>query len=112
MLQKILATSLVVLSLTSTTASAGKVTFCIGDQCNNNKQSQQQSQRLTAKGYEALEVITRGNEISTGIGANGWSYFVVNYQGKKYPRAVGRIFSCKVSPDAVNFECVSWPEVR
>ena len=112
MLQKILATSLVVLSLTSTTASAGKVTFCIGNQCNNNNQSQQQSQRLTAKGHEALEVITRGNEISTGIGANGWSYFVVNYQGKKYPRAVGRIFSCKVSPDAVNFECVSWPEVR
>ena len=40
------------------------------------------------------------------------SYFVVNYQGKKYPLAVGRIFSCKVSPDAVHFECVSWPEIR
>ena len=112
MLHKILATSLVVLSLTSTTASAGKVTFCIGNNCNKQQQSQQTSQRLTAKGYEALEDITRGNEVTSGVGNNGWSYFVVNYQGKKYPQAVGRIFSCKASPDAVHFECVSWPEVR
>lgn len=109
MLHKVLATSLVVLSLTSTTASAGKFTVCIGNNC-NNQQNQQTSQRLTAKGHEALEVITRGSEISSGIGSNGWSYFVVNYQGKKYPKAVGRIFSCKVSPEAVHFECVSWPK--
>ena len=112
MLHKILATSLVVLSLTSTTASAGKVTFCIGNNCNKQQQSQHTSQRLTAKGYEALEVITRGNEVRSGVGNNGWSYFVVIFQGKKYPQAVGRIFSCKVSPDAVHFECVSWPEIR
>ena len=68
--------------------------------------------RIRANGLDALEIIVNGSEVTSGVSDNGWSYFVVRYQGSRFSNLRNRIFSCKVSPEASNFECYSWPAYR
>lgn len=96
-------------------AQAGNLQICIngmnlqGKACSvgNNHNN---NQRIKALGYDALEIITHSNEITSGVSNNGWAYFVVSYQGHKFNNIRNRVFSCKVSPDASSFECYSWPK--
>ena len=98
-------------------AKAGNMQICIngtnlqGQACSigNNHNA---NNRITAKGYDALEIITHGNEITSGVSNNGWAYFVVRYQGSRFANIRNRVFSCKVSPEAENFSCYSWPAYR
>jgi hypothetical protein len=96
-------------------ANAGSVQICIngtnlqGQSCGNSNNA---PNKIKATGYDALEIITHSNEITSGVSNNGWAYFVVSYTGSKFNNIRNRIFSCKVSPEASNFECFSWPTYR
>lgn len=96
-------------------AHAGSVQICIngmnlqGQACNTGNNT---NQKIKATGYDALEIITQSKVEASGISNNGWSYFVVSYNGSRFNNIRGRTFSCKVSPDASSFECYSWPKYR
>ena len=98
-------------------AKAGNLQICVngvnlqGQACNigNNHNT---NNRIRANGLDALEIIVNGSEVTSGVSDNGWSYFVVRYQGNRFSNLRNRIFSCKVSPEASNFECYSWPAYR
>jgi hypothetical protein len=100
-------------------AKAGNLQICIngtnlqGQACNiGNNNNRNTNNRIKATGYDALDIIVSGSEITSGVSDSGWSYFVVRYQGSRFINLRNRIFSCKVSPDASNFECFSWPVHR
>ena len=97
-------------------AKAGNLQICVngtnlqGQPCtigNNNSNN-----RIRANGMDALEIITHGSEVTSGVSDNGWAYFIVRYQGNRFNNLRNRIFSCKVSPEASSFECYSWPVYR
>ena len=102
-------------------ANAGSLQICIngatlgGQPCANSNNAPMRSHRsdkIKATGYDALEIITHSNEITSGVSNNGWAYFVVRYQGNRFNNLRNRVFSCKVSPEASSFECFSWPTYR
>ena len=105
------AITLAVVLLFATGASAGNLKICINGQCNDGS-TQQTHKRVTAKSGDALEIITYGEMITSGIGPQGQSQFVVKYLGQRYPNIRGRIFSCEVSKTADNFLCYSWPVLK
>ena len=76
---------------------------CQGDTWGNWNQPRQ----LKATGKDAIEVIRNGKVLTSGIDGQGNATFIVTYQGTYMP-AKGKTFSCKVSPDARQFVCVSW----
>jgi len=98
-------------------ANAGNLQICVngtnlqGQSCSigNNHNT---NNRIRANGMDALEIIVNGSEVTSGVSDNGWSYFVVRYQGSRFNNLRNRIFSCKVSPEASKFECYSWPAYR
>ena len=76
---------------------------CQGDTWGNWNQPRQ----LKATGKDAIEVIRNGKILTSGVDGQGWTTFIVTYQGT-YAPAKGKTFSCKVSPDARQFVCFSW----
>lgn len=102
--------AVLVLLLTST-AQAAKLKICINGNCNDGT-TQQTNKRITATSGDALEIITYGEMITTGIGPQGQSQFVVKYAGQRYKNIRGRIFSCEVNRQATDFTCHSWPVLR
>ena len=99
-------------------AKAGNLEICIngsnlgGQPCSIGNNGHNKNNRIRANGLDALEIIVNGSEVTSGVSDNGWSYFVVRYQGNRFANLRNRIFSCKVSPEASNFECYSWPAYR
>ena len=76
---------------------------CQGDTWGNWNQPRQ----FKATGRDAVEVIRNSKIITSGFDNQGWALFVVTYNGKYIP-AKGKTFSCRVSPDARQFLCISW----
>lgn len=76
---------------------------CQGDTWGNWNQPRQ----LKATGKDAIDVIRNGKILTSGVDGQGWTTFIVTYQGT-YAPAKGKTFSCKVSPDARQFVCFSW----
>lgn len=101
-------------------ANAGNLEICVngvnlqGQACTigNNNNNHNSNNRIRANGMDALEIITHGSEVTSGVSDSGWAYFVVRYQGNRFSNLRNRIFSCKVSPEASSFECYSWPAYR
>jgi hypothetical protein len=63
--------------------------------------------QFKATGRDAIEVIRNSKILTSGFDSQGWAQFVVTYHGK-YTAAKGKTFSCRVSPDARQFLCISW----
>ena len=84
----------VLILLLTSTAQAAKLKICINGNCNDGT-TQQTNKRITATSGDALEIITYGEMITTGIGPQGQSQFVVKYA--RDIKTSGRIFSCEVN---------------
>lgn len=63
--------------------------------------------QITATGQDALNLIQRGEILSSQVSCNGQSLFVVKYRGSFAPTQ-GKIFNCEVTNNARRFHCVSW----
>ena len=80
----------------------------LGDSCQGDTWGDwNQPRQLKATGKDAIDVIRNGKVLTSGIDGQGNATFIVTYQGTYMP-AKGKTFSCKVSPDARQFVCVSW----
>ena len=106
------------MSLTAGCANAGGFSFCVngvdmstGNRCDGNGIGNSGPMQFYPKGREALEVILNSRPyMASGVDQSGWSHYVGVYNGNQFPRIRNLVFNCKVSPNAQQFECVSWPK--
>ena len=103
-----------VLVILAGAAHSAEFTICIngidlkGNVCNSGTNPTLRNQQLKASGFDALEIILHSTRMVTGVDASGRSHFVGAYTGDKFIKVRDTIFSCTVSPDAQEFNCVSW----
>ncbi|MDP7653329.1 MAG: hypothetical protein QF757_01435 [Candidatus Marinimicrobia bacterium] len=99
-------------------ANAGGFSICVngvdmstGKRCDGNGIGNSGPMQFYPKGREALEVILNSRPyMASGVDQSGWSHYVGVYNGNQFPRIRNLVFNCKVSPNAQQFECVSWPK--
>ena len=103
-----------VLTLVMGAVHAAEITICIngrdldGNICNTGSNPALLNQQLKATAHDALEIILHSTRMVTGIDGAGYSHFVGAYTGDKFTNVRNTIFSCTVSPNAQEFNCLSW----